>query len=529
MNRFFLKLAQRFGLDDAKQVESKIMERAKMQVRNTLMGWQAAGVNRLNQAWSTHSNSIDSDLRRDLPAMVARSRDIGKNNDYGVQFLRMLKNNVLGEYGIALKMKAAEPMYGPNPGKPDIVANRRIEEEWFNWSKRGNCTVDRKMSKCDAERVSLESVAKDGEILIRKHWGFDNDHNFAIQIIQSDFLDVEHNVELPDGREIRMGIEFNQWREPIAYHLFRRHPNDNLYTDSVRLLSDRYERVPAEDMIHAFVPVDPHQSRGIPWMATPAPRMHMVGKYEDSEAVAARVSSSKMAFLKPLTADVEYKGETIDGGISMDADPGSIERLPYNMDIQTLDWNHPNSSYAVFMKTALRGIASGLGVSYNTLGNDMESVNFASGRLGLDAERETWKAIQRWFIEAILNEIFIDWLEVQLITQKIPLPLAKFDKFNSPDWRPRRWGYVNPVDEVKAKIEEVRAGFNSVTGVLAERGLDRDEVFDELAADMKAAEARGIKLPAIEEGTDMESIETEQKPAAKPDKPEPKPTKEESE
>jgi lambda family phage portal protein len=459
------------------------------------LGYQAAAINRLTNNWSTSTLSIDSIAQTQLVPLRARCRILADQNDYAVKFLRMVRNNVIGPDGIQLKNKAMDPPNRQTPkGRIDQFANRMIEDAWWQFGKRGQCTVDRSMSLCDLENLAIETIARDGEILIRKVRGFDNANRYALQLLECDYLDVEKNEKLPNGNEIRMGVEINRWREPVAYWLRQENPNDTFRLGGNRA---EWERVEASEMIHAFIKVRPEQTRGIPWMAAGAYRLNMLGKYEEAEVTAARTAASKMAFLVKTNANQEYQGETEGNNKLMDAEPGAIEELPYGMDLKTLDWNHPNSSYQVFMKTCLRGVAGSFGVSYNMLANDMESVNFASGRLGLEEERDGWKVVQRWFIDAVLNEVFRDWLEVQLMTQKIALPFSKFEKFNAPDWRPRRWSYISPEQDTRSKIDQVKAGFTSVSRVLAEQGFDRDEVFAEIAEDNAAAEELDIELPAI--------------------------------
>lgn len=483
-----------------KKADKSIFERALNRLgfvkkRGQEIGYQAAAINRLTNNWSTATLSIDSIAQTQLVPLRARCRILADQNDYAVKFLRMVRNNVIGPDGIQLKSKAMDPPSRQNPkGTIDQFANRIIEDEWWKFGKRGNCTVDQSMSMCDLTCLAIETIARDGEVLIRKVRGFDNSNRYALQILECDYLDVEKNQKLANGNEIRMGVEIDRWRKPVAYWLRQENPNDTMRLGGNRA---EWERVSADEMIHAFIRVRPEQTRGIPWMAAGAYRLNMLGKYEEAEVTAARTAASKMAFLVKTNANQEYQGETENGNKLMDAEPGAIEELPYGMDLKTLDWNHPNSSYQVFMKTCLRGVAGSFGVSYNMLANDMESVNFASGRLGLEEERDGWKVIQRWFIDAVLNEIFRDWLEVQLMTQKIALPFTKFEKFNAPDWCPRRWTYINPQQDVSSKIDQVKAGFTSVSRVLAEQGLDRDEVFSEIAEDQEAAESLGIELPGI--------------------------------
>lgn len=486
------RIANRVGLYTATQLKKQV----KL-TREASAGWQAAAINRLTAYWTSQTLSVDSTLRKDLQTILARSRNICENSDYAKGFLNIVKSNVIGECGIQLKNKARElPRRDETTGKLDTFANRLIEEGWWEWNQRGNCTVDRSMSGTDRQNLSIETAGRDGEVLIRKVRGFDNDAQFAIQVLECDWLDFDYNDRLTNGNEIRMGIEFNRWKEPIAYYFLKRNPHDNYFGAQTEF--ERHERVDAGEIIHGFIKFRPEQARGIPWLATSMYRMSIVQKYEESEAIASRLNASKMGFLTTTGANVQYEGKEDGlGNKIMDSEPGAFEELPAGMDVKTVDWQHPNSSYMTFMKTALRGVATGLGVSYNTFANDMESVNFASGKLGIEAERELFKAIQNWYICSIENEIFKEWLTVQLLTQNIPLPFSKFKKFNSPDWRPRRWSYINPQQEIDAKIRAINAGLTSRQRVIAEWGGDRDEVDAEIADDKNHAESLDLHFAEI--------------------------------
>lgn len=142
----------------------------------------------------------------------------------------------------------------------------------------------------------------------------------------------------------------------------------------------------------------------------------------------------------------------------------------------------------------LRGAASGMGVSYNTLANDLEGVNFSSIRSGTLEEREMWKIMQTWMIEHFFTDVFENWLLMSLTTQKIPLPLAKFEKFNSPVWRPRGWSWVDPLKEVKSNIEAVNAGFMSAQDVASQQGQDIEDIYAQLALEQSLRKKHGVTL-----------------------------------
>ena len=70
-----------------------------------------------------------------------------------------------------------------------------------------------------------------------------------------------------------------------------------------------------------------------------------------------------------------------------------------------------------------------------------------------------------------------------LMTGAIPLPLAKFDKFNQPYFRGRRWAWVDPLKECQANALQVANKFTSRTRVVEDSDCDADweEVLFELA------------------------------------------------
>jgi lambda family phage portal protein len=124
-------------------------------------------------------------------------------------------------------------------------------------------------------------------------------------------------------------------------------------------------------------------------------------------------------------------------------------------------------------------------VSYHSLGNDLENVNFSSIRAGTLEEREAWKAIQGWVIEHFCNPVYSDWLKMALLRGRLAnLPMSKFEKFNNPVWQPKRWPWVDPLKDIKAQEAAVMMGVKSVSDVIRETGRDPDEVWRELEKDI---------------------------------------------
>lgn len=438
--------------------------------------FQAAQISRLTSDWKPLTNSIDQDIFRDLVALRGRSRALSVNNDYIKEYLRLLKINVVGPNGITLQNQAKDP-----GGKLDQNANEAIEAAFRAWGKAGNCDVTGKLSWIDIQNQFLEATAKDGEVLIRKVKNFDNPFRFALQIIEADHLDHNLNRDLGNGRVIRMGVELDEWRRPVAYWIRKHHPGDSLY--SYASTEHQPERIPASEIIHRFDILRVNQTRGVPWAHAAMFRLNQLGAYEDAELVAARAGACKMGFVEQGEDSQGYTGEErdADGNIIENFEPGLIEVLQQGQKFVSHDPTHPSGNFDPFIKAILRGVASGLGVSYVSLANDLEGVNFSSIRSGVLQERDCYMVIQNWVIQHLCESIFSDWLEMAMLSGQIKLPFVKFDKFNQPTWQGRRWPWVDPLKDAQANLLAVRMGAKDLTDVIRDTGRDPDDVFTQIS------------------------------------------------
>ncbi len=444
-----------------------------------------AKMGRLTNDWKVVSQSPDALIRPTLRTIRGRSRELAVNNDYYKRFLRMVRRNVIGHQGIRLQVKPLQP-----DGKVDVGDKRTIETAWKKWCKKKYCSVDGRNSWLDIQQIAVETLARDGECLIRKVKGFNNPFGFALQLIEADMLDDQLNRKFSDGREISMGVEMDKWKKPVAYHILTQHPGDDCYS----FAGQKYQRIPADEIIHLYGQERPQQTRGIPWGHTAATRLHMNSGYEEAELVAARVGASKMGFIQTESGD-DYAGpEDEAGNMYMDAEPGIIEQLSEGQTFTSWDPAHPTSAFDQFEKRMLMGAAAGLDISYHKMANDLAGVNYSSGRLGELDERDAWKMVQTYMVEHLCEDVFEDWLTFAIMSGALALPMSKFDKFNTPIFRPRGWMWVDPQKEATANVIAVKSGQKTLSDIAAEQGRDFEEVVQQMAMDIELAEQYGITL-----------------------------------
>lgn len=448
--------------------------------------FSASSSSRLNADWIISPLSADAAMRGKLSAIRSRSHDLERNNEWARGFFRVLENNVVGETGIALQMRVKDAA----TGNMDEIANDRIETAWRQWSRVGKCTVCKRHTRRDLEKLIVRAIARDGEVLIRKKRTRDG---LRLQIIEADLLDESATFMTANGNEVRMGVEIDADRAPVAYYILGRHPNDADFRSGI----NQRVRIPAEDCRHLFVSERPDQTRGLPWLIASIQALKMLDGYAEAELVAARTGAAKMGFFQKKTVegwDGEIDG---DGNLTMDASPGTIEELPAGVEFKEWSNDHPNAGYGEFVKSRLRGIATSLGISYNTLASDLEGVNYSSIRAGLLEERETWKALQRFVIEHFSEPVFEEWMALELLSGRLGLPFEKMWKFNVPEFQGRRWAWVDPKKDMEANILGIRSGQTSLRKVVAESGGDIYDVLSSQKADNELAASLGVTLPEL--------------------------------
>lgn len=468
-------------------VWDRLFKSRKKQIRRR-RNYKASNSGNLFADFFGSSSNADSNIRFNLRKIRDRCRDQARNNQYARRYLQLLVTNVVGQNGIRIQSKARN-----EDNSLDFIGNQIIEREFRKWSKKGNCTIDGKMSFLDAQKLFIETLARDGEVLVR-HIKTNNPLDpYRIQFLDADYLDEEKNENLNNGQEIIMGVKLDKFKKPIAYMLFQEHPHNNYHGKYNR----KHIEVKAEDIIHAYQSERPEQTRGLPFMTTALSGMKMLDGYLEAELVAARVGASKMGFFVSDAGD-GYVGDDKEDDYTpiMSAEAGTFEQLPEGMDFKTFDAQHPTSAFDSFQKAVLRGIASGLGVSYVSLANNLEGVNYSSIRQGTLEERDNYRILQKFMIEHFIEPVFRHWLlQTMSFKENFLLPPDKYNKFaDNMIYIPRSWGWIDPVKEVKANVDGLNAGVITMQDVQSNYGRDVEELFEQHQREEELAKQYDIAM-----------------------------------
>jgi lambda family phage portal protein len=421
------------------------------------------------------NSSADAELSTSLPQLRARSRQMVRDSAYAKRAKVLVQNNVVG-MGVGLQAQVANTRGGL---RTDI--NASIEEAWRDWCAADCCHTGGKLHFSDQERAFMGQVFEAGEVFVRLHFSAfgASEVPLALELVEAERLPAE--IAVPGAQrtdtEMRQGIEVDRFGRPVAYWIRERHGSDiRLRGNSV----DRYERVPADQVMHLHLVERWPQTRGEPWLHAIARKLDDMNEVSGSEVAAARASSYYFATIEtpdqaPLVNDEE--GELEQGVMSIE--PLTVQELKPGEKLTFHAPNRPNAQLDPFMRLMLREVAAGCGVSYESLSRDYSQSNYSSSRLALLDDRDLYKVLQQWWIRSFRLPLHKLWLRQAVLAGAIPaISVEQYalqrKKFEAVLFKPRGWAWVDPTKEVRAYKEAVAAGLTTLTDVIAQTADGRD-------------------------------------------------------
>ncbi|WP_127076006.1 phage portal protein [Rhodomicrobium lacus] len=320
---------------------------------------------------------------------------------------------------------------------------------------------------------------------------------FQLQILPAEMLDLSYEgpPENPD-HYIRMGIEFDARGRRVAYHFWRWNPND-YQPPHISALYERV-RVPADQVIHVYESRQGGQIRGVPRVARVLVKTFGLEVYDDAELDRKKTAALFTAFLTGRGEPPFHSGnDDDDEEIAPTFEPGAIVDLGEDRDVKFSTPAEVGGSYEPFQYRNILKICAGLGMPYAIVSGDVTRGNFSNVRTAIIQFRRRVRQWQYNVLAYQLNRVvWRTFVDLAVISEAITLP--GFDKPDSGwlycDSLMPRMEMIDPLKDVQAEKEELRAGLKSRTMALAERGYDREDVDDEIAVEREEAKTRGIKF-----------------------------------
>jgi lambda family phage portal protein len=312
-----------------------------------------------------------------------------------------------------------------------------------------------------------------------------------MQLLQSEMLPFEKTETAANGNRIRCGIEFDLIGRRVAYHFRRSHPGDS--TDQ-RVAVPETVRVPAEDVLHIYRPIDAGQIRGLPHVAPAMVRLFLLDQYDDAELDRKKTAAMFAGFITKTAPEEPMMGEgaaDLDGAAIASLEPGTMQVLLPGEDVKFSSPADVGGGYEAFQYRTLLAVSASLGLPYHLVTGDVRQANYSSLRAELVEFRRRVQQLQHGVIaHQLCRPIWARWLDMAQLSGRLDLadPVAA----RMVQWIPPRWDWVDPLKDIQAQVLAMEAGITSRRKVVEATGYDVEEVDRENAVDAKRAADLGL-------------------------------------
>ena len=456
------------------RVQLSGVRRARMYFDGATSGHRAGGWKIVNTDGTAEARLAGARLR-DV------ARDMCRNHAYAARGKAVIISHTVGD-GII-----------PNIITKKKATRKLLEDLLIEHFDSTACDAAGRTDLYGLQQLVMGTVAESGECLVRLRPRRVSDGlpvPWQLQVMEPDFLDPLKDGEQPNGNFCVSGIEFNKIGQVVAYHLFDDHPG-SITRRQVGLES---RPVPAANIAHIFRVDRAGQARGVSWFAPVILRIRDFHDYSDAQMMRQKIAACFAGFITQDDPNVTtIDGETTETGNPLEAlEPGILERLRPG---EKVEFGNPPSvtgDLDPYARLTLREIASGLGLSYESLTGDLSQVNFHSGRMGwieMQKNINTWQ--NRMLVPQFLGPVASWFLTAARIMGLVPSSDRATDRV-AIKWTPPKRQMISPRDEIPFANQAIRAGFMTRSDWLRQNGYDPEKVEEEYAEENKRADALGL-------------------------------------
>jgi lambda family phage portal protein len=406
------------------------------------------------------SGTADGLAVREVEHLRKRSHHLCRNNALAITARQKLITHWIGA-GIKVRFN-----------------NKTVQKEWDNFIS--SPSIDGWGNLYNLQSLWASGYFESGEIFTRMVLK-DNPKckiPLILQTLEAEQLDLNYAIV----SNIRTAIEFSPEGKPLKYWFWKHYPGDSLIRETnVRVPVD------AEDVLHIFQRDRPGQWRGIPKLAG-----ILLPLYEIDELMDATLVRQKLAQIVAWVVETEGDMPPVLGTTDSEADPeeptsegrssqiqtilpGGIHYFRNGEKIKFATTEDIGNNFVAFLTTQIRLIASALGLTYEQITGNLSDVNFSSIRAGLIEMRKMVAIVQQQiFINLALEPLVQRFKELGGIYVSNSFTTCKYS-FVLP-----KTEWVDPLKDVQADVEEIRAGLATYEEKLAERGIEDIEAHIEL-------------------------------------------------
>lgn len=314
---------------------------------------------------------------------------------------------------------------------------------------------------------------------------------YSIEMLEPDYVPMEYN---DDDKNIKQGVETNQWGRPRAYHVHRYHPGDRGFTRP-----EDTKRVSADRMMHLKRTKRIQSTRGLTDFSTVIARAGDIQEIDESERIAARVAAAMAGYIKKGSPEnYGQDGMAVSSGEGqalrmMEFVPGMIfDELKPGEEIGTIANNRPNNALIAFRDAQLRSFASGIGGGFSSIAKSYTGT-YSAQRQELIEQYVLYRRLTGTFMYRFCQPSWDNFVRAALagrlikVTRDVDMTTI-YDVTHTPP--PMPW--IDPLKEAMANDLLEKRKFKSRPRIIRERGENPDQVNLEIQRDAEERKRMGI-------------------------------------
>ncbi len=466
--------------------------------------------------WPAHLQSADKDWFSARYDVVARSRDVARNEPIGRSAVDRKKNAAIGK-GWRFSSKPSARALGIT-SEAARELGQQINTEWqlFAYGYDFQVDAERRLNFGQLLRVVATHLMVDGEALAQVDYASDDDlatYKTCLRLIDPDRL--SNPMGQIDGDLLRNGVELNPRGVPIAYHIRERHPFD-VGLSVGQFAWQRHTRYSTPlgrpNILHVFDPDRAGQTRGVPKFAATLKAFRAFSRFTDATLQAATINALILGFVKSSAGpDAVSESFSMDDLCKYDADrqeyyeknpvemgDAILANLPFGDEVSLATASKDVTSFEAFTRAIIRLIAASLGVTYEELSMDYSQTNYSSARAAMVHAWNDTVAFMSTIESHLAKPFFVAWLEEAFDNGRLKIPAGAPDFYDAINaYAEGRFlgppkGFIDATKEIVAAAGRIEAQISTLEDECAEQGRDYEEVLDQLAFEHKMRVERGL-------------------------------------
>lgn len=466
--------------------------------------YRGSRITRLTRSWLPHHRSGDAAISEGWNLLTARTRDLAENDPVIKRARKALTDFVIGD-GLAIHADARAP---GDRGQFYDDWNDESDDEFRQWCDE-EADAEGKLTFGELQRQAFAEGVSPGNGLLVKCLlrGGGRRHPLAWQLIEWEQLDRTKDRPASAAAQgeaqnrIVGGIELDAAGRAVAYHVLDAHPYD-YYGYGTPLGTST--RVPAERVLHWFVPPRPSAHCGISWFNAIMQSARDLDWYVGNE-----MTSAAIAAMLAIVVKREHQGSL---GLSDDTDEsdaqgnplvklgaGLISQIGPQDSVEAVESARPNRDAEPFIKLLLHLQAMGVDLSYYRLTGDYRQSSFTTARAAHLDDEAAFRPLRTAFGARLVRK-------VRTLHDNLAAGLGLYESVTPTEFRRegrrlQRYAIIGggreqlgPKDETESSLARLRGGTSTLQKECGLRGLHWREVLRQKRRELDYLRKLGLEL-----------------------------------